>query len=106
MRRHRLSDYTRGWFVGDFEPSIIRTKDFECTVRRYQAGDSEARHVHKVADEITVIVSGIFKMNGETLVADDIVHLSPGDAADFECIESGTTMCVKTPSVIGDKYPA
>jgi quercetin dioxygenase-like cupin family protein len=106
MKLHNLSSFTRGWFVGDFEPSIIRTKDFECMVHYYKAGDSEARHVHKVADEITVIVHGVFKMSGQRLQAGDIVHLLPGEPADFECLEDGATTVVKTPSVIGDKYSA
>lgn len=104
--RLRLSDFTRGWIVGDFEPSIIRTKAFECMVRHYKTGEKEAKHVHKIADEITVVVSGRFKMNGEMLQTGDIVHLHPGDPADFECIEDGATTVVKTPSVIGDKYDA
>ena len=104
MNKYNLSQFTRGWMVGDFSPSIIRTKDFEFMVRSYKAGENEARHVHKVADEITVVVSGKFHMNGEDLVAGDVIHLSPGDSADFACIEDGSTAVIKTPSVMGDKY--
>ena len=25
----KLSDTTRGWVIGDFEPSLLKTKDFE-----------------------------------------------------------------------------
>ena len=32
MKVTRLSDYTRGWIIGDFEPSVLRTKDFEVAV--------------------------------------------------------------------------
>lgn len=104
MNKYNLSQFTRGWMVGDFSPSIIRTKDFEFMVRNYKAGEDEARHVHKVADEITVVVSGKFRMNGEELTAGDIIHLSPGDSADFACVEDGATAVIKTPSVMGDKY--
>jgi quercetin dioxygenase-like cupin family protein len=104
MKKYRLENFTRGWVVGDFEPNIIRTKDFEVMVRHYKKGDTEAKHVHKIADEITIIVSGTFKMNGDTLVAGDIVHLSPGDQTDFECLEDGANTVIKTPSVMGDKY--
>ncbi len=106
MTKHRLEDFTRGWLIGDFEPNIIRTKDFELMVRYYKTGDKEARHVHKAADEVTVIVSGTFKMNGETLGPGDVVHLAPGEPADFECLEDGANAVIKTPSVMGDKYPA
>ena len=104
MKKYNLNSYTRGWVVGDFEPSILKTKDFEFMVHYYKQGDSEARHEHKVADEITVIVSGEFRMNGEDLYAGDIVHLPPGTSSDFECLKDGATAVIKTPSVKGDKY--
>jgi quercetin dioxygenase-like cupin family protein len=104
MKKYRLDQFTRGWFIGDFEPSIFRTKHFEIMVRSYKKGDSEAKHVHKKADEITVIVSGTFKINGDIVKAGDICHLSPGEPAEFECMEDGANMVVKMPSVVGDKY--
>jgi quercetin dioxygenase-like cupin family protein len=104
MKKYKLDTFTRGWVIGDFEPSIIRTKDFEVMVRYYKAGDKEAKHVHKIAHEITIIVSGTYRMNGELLGPGDIVHLSPGEATDFECLEDGANTVIKTPSVMGDKY--
>ena len=104
MHKYHLDTFTRGWIVGDFDPSIIRTKDFEFMVRHYVAGEHEAAHVHKAADEITVVVSGEFTMNGEALTAGDIVHLKPGESVDFTCLADGATAVVKTPSIIGDKY--
>lgn len=106
MKKYNLANFTRGWLVGDFEPNIIRTKDFEFMVRSYAKGEKETKHVHKVADEISVVVSGKFRMNGMELGPGDVIHLSPGDPADFECIENGATAVVKTPSVKNDKYPA
>ena len=104
MKTYKLNQFTKGWIVGDFSPSIIRTKDFEFMVRSYNAGDTEAKHVHKVADEITVVIDGVFLMNGSKITAGDIIHLSPGDSTDFKCLERGSTAVIKTPSVIGDKY--
>jgi hypothetical protein len=43
-------------------------------------------------------------MNGELLEAGDIIHLSPNDPTDFECLEDGSNTVIKTPSVMGDKY--
>lgn len=90
--------------MGDFEPGLIRTKDFEFAVKHYKAGEKEQKHVHKVAKEITVIVYGKFLMNGKELNLGDVVTLEPGEPADFECLEAGATSVIKTPSVIGDKY--
>jgi len=104
MKKYNLDKFTRGWLVGDFTPNIIRTKNFEFMVRFYNKGESEQKHVHKIADEITVIISGVFLMNNEKLFKGDIIHLLPGDATDFTCLEDGATAVIKTPSVMGDKY--
>ena len=33
MDTFKLEDFTKGWLVGDFEPSLIRSKDIEVAVR-------------------------------------------------------------------------
>ena len=104
MKKYKLYTFTRGWIVGDFEPNILKTKDFEFMVRYYKLGELEAKHEHRIADEITVIVSGKFRMNKEELFAGDVIHLTPGTSSDFECLEDGATAVVKTPSTRGDKY--
>lgn len=104
MKKYNLNQFTRGWLIGDFEPSISRTKDFEFMIRYYKSGEFEKKHVHKIADEVTVIVKGVFLMNNEKYTEGDIIHLLPGDSTDFECLEDGITAVIKTPSVIGDKY--
>ncbi len=104
MKKYNLSDFTRGWIVGDFSPTILTTKEFEFAVKNYTTGEHEAKHLHKKAHEITVIVSGKYKMNGELLKSGDIVHLLPEDTVDFECLEGGATAVIKTPSAKNDKY--
>jgi len=104
MKIYKLKDFTRGWIVGDFEPSVIRTKNSEFMVRRYKKGDKEPKHVHKIADEITVVIDGEFKMLDKKILPGDIVHLGPGDMTDFECVSDGVTAVWKSPSVIGDKF--
>lgn len=104
MKISRLENYKKGWVIGDFEPSLIRTKEVEVCVRKYEAGDREARHVHKIADEITIIVSGKFVMNGKELAEDDVVFLEKGEPVDFECLDAGYNTVIKVPSIIGDKY--
>ncbi len=98
------SDMVGGWFVGDFSPVVLPTPDFEVAVKSYRAGDREASHHHKVAEEITVIAAGRARMCGRELVAGDIVHLAPGDSTGFEALEDTITVVVKRPSVKGDKY--
>lgn len=104
MRFHRLADMTKGWFVGSFEPVVLHSEAAEVAVKTYPAGTVEGRHLHKVASEVTVIVSGRARMNDATLGPGDIVLIEPGEATDFEALTDVTTVVVKTPSVAGDKY--
>lgn len=95
----------KGWFVGDFEPTLYRTNDVEVGVKHYKAGDSEACHHHKVATEITVIVSGTVQMNGIVYVEGDMVVIPPGESTDFSAVTDAVTTVVKLPGASNDKYP-
>ena len=104
MIRKRLSDMKGGWFVGDFSPVVLRSKEAEVAVKFYVRGAREDRHVHRVAHELTLILNGSVRMNGEDLAHGDIVMLEPGEPTDFEALTDVTTVVVKVPSIIGDKY--
>jgi hypothetical protein len=104
MKIDRLESMVRGWFVGPFEPSVLKTESCEVSIRRYKAGDKEAAHYHRVATEITVIVEGEARMCGKTLTAGDIVTLNPCDVADFEAIDDLLTVVVKVPGAKHDKF--
>jgi mannose-6-phosphate isomerase-like protein (cupin superfamily) len=104
MKTYKLDTFTKGWFIGDFSNSILRTKEFETAIKFYKAGNKENRHIHYISTEITIIISGKVKMNEITYYAGDIIEISPGESTDFECLDDAVTCCVKTPSSIGDKY--
>lgn len=104
MSAHNLKDFVRGWFVGDFEPTLVKSKEFEVAIQYYKAGDAEPRHVHKVAREITAIAYGRVVMSGKEFVAGDIVDISPGTPTDFSVLEDAIVVVVKTPSRPSDKY--
>jgi len=104
MKKFNLTDFKKGWMVGDFEPTIIKTKDFEFGVKFYKKGDIDQTHLHKVSNEITVIVSGLFSMNEERLSVGDVVLIEKNEVVTSACIEDGAIAVIKTPSVIGDKF--
>jgi hypothetical protein len=104
MKIVRLEDMTKGWFVGNFSPTLHATEAVEVAVKYYRAGDHEKRHSHRVATEITAIVSGEAVMGGRKLYAGDLMVLEPGDIADFTAVTDVATTVVKLPCVAGDKY--
>ena len=106
MKKEKLniSQFVNGWFIGDFEPSLLKTCDFEVAVKRYKADEREEAHYHKIAQEFTVIIDGVVEMNGKKYCANDIVVTEPGTATDFVALTNTTTLVVKIPSIKNDKY--
>lgn len=104
MEKNRLEKMIKGWFVGNFEPSLYKTNNVEVAVKAYQAGETEEWHYHKIATEITVIISGKVKMNGNEYTSGDIITIPPGDGTDFIVLEDTVTTVVKIPGANNDKY--
>lgn len=106
LQRYRLDSFTKGWFVGNFTPTLIPSDAVEVAVKHYRAGESEHSHFHKVATELTLIVSGRVRMSGEEVGPGEIIKMEPGEATDFVPLTEVTTVVVKMPCVKGDKYPS
>jgi len=104
MKITKLNECPRGWVIGNFEKALIEIDQFEFALKKYQAGEEEIKHYHKIAKEITAVVSGVFIMNGQIIIEGDIIILEPGEPADFLCLESGYTAVIKMPGASNDKY--
>jgi quercetin dioxygenase-like cupin family protein len=104
MQVAKLENMVKGWFVGNFEPTLLKTNDVEIAVKTYKKGDSEEKHYHKIATEITVITSGRVRMNDVEYTAGDIIVIEPNEVTDFECLEDSITAVVKYPGANDDKY--
>lgn len=105
MKVEKLSQMYRGWFIGNFEPSLFKTNEVEVAVKTYKKGDYEVKHYHKIATEYTVIISGKVSMNGIEYHAGDIIVIEPNEETDFECLEDGTiNVVVKLPGANNDKF--
>lgn len=100
----RIDNFTRGWFVGDFEPSIHRTSAFEVGVLNHKKGEKWSAHFHKKAREINLLLEGKMLMHGFELTAGQVFILEPWEVADPIFLEDCKVLVIKTPSVKGDKY--
>jgi len=104
MKVFNLQDMTKGWFIGNFTPTVLSTSQIEVAIKKYKLGEYEALHHHKVATEITVIVDGTVRMNNEIFGAGSILVIEPNHATDFLALTEVTTAVVKYPCVSDDKY--
>lgn len=105
MKVENLNNMVKGWFIGNFTPSLCKTNDVEIAVKKYKKGDYEEAHYHKIATEYTVVISGRVKMNNVEYRAGEIIMMEPNEATDFECLEDDTiNVVVKLPGANHDKY--
>lgn len=104
MKVNHLSQMVKGWFVGGFTPNVLQTNDVEVAVKTYKAGDFEAMHFHKLATEITVVISGHVRLSGRDFGPGDIVTLAPNEPTDFEAVTDAVNVVVKFPGAANDKY--
>ncbi len=104
MKKVKLKDMKGGWFIGNFEPSLLKTNDVEVAVKKYKSGDSEEAHYHKVATEYTVILEGKVRMMGIEYSQGEILIIKPMESTDFLALTDVTTVVVKVPGASNDKY--
>ena len=104
MDKFYINDFTKGWFIGNFTPTLHNTNDFEIAFKIYKAGDCESPHFHKIATEYTLITQGSVSFNGVIYSKGDIVRVLPNEVVQFTSITDSETVVVKLPSVKNDKY--
>lgn len=104
MKKYNYLDMIKGWYVGEFTPTALKTNACEVSTKFYKAGDYDSKHYHKIATELTHIVSGLVEMNGERYSTGDIIVIEPGETTDFRVIEDTITVVVKVPGTLNDKY--
>lgn len=101
-----LREYKNGWFLGNFSPAVIQTKDFEVCIKTFKMGDREASHFQVLATEVTVVLFGQIRMGEVLLSEDEILVVNPGEIVDFEALTDCKVMGLKFPSLPTDKVLA
>jgi quercetin dioxygenase-like cupin family protein len=104
MQVKRIEDMVGGWFVGNFDPSVLRTHDFEVGYKFHPKGEKWDVHYHKRSVEITYLIRGKMMIQGRELTSGDIFTIFPYEVANPVFLEDCEVVIIKTPSVVGDKY--
>ena len=98
-----INDYKSGWFIGDFEPTCLKTKDFEVCYKIHKKDEKWDTHYHRVATEINYLIEGKMTLQNTTLKSGDVFIINPYEIADPVFIEDCKILIVKTPSIKNDK---
>ena len=96
----KLSDTTRGWVIGDFEPSLLKTKDFEVGILTHLKGEQWNAHYHKEGTEYNILIKGSMNVCDTELITGDTFN----EVADPTFYEDCTIVCIKVPGDSKDKY--
>jgi quercetin dioxygenase-like cupin family protein len=104
MHLSNISDYYRGWFIGNFEPSLLKTSDFEVGILNHKKGEYWAPHYHKESVEYNVLISGKMIIQGRELNSGDVFVFDKGEVADPIFLEDCKLVVIKVPSIPSDKF--
>ena len=104
MKKFKIDEFHRGWFIGNFDPSVLKTDQFEVGLLTHTKGEHWPKHYHAIGTEYNVLIKGRMTISGQELGDGDVFIFEPNDIADPIFHEDGTVLCVKVPSVPGDKY--
>jgi quercetin dioxygenase-like cupin family protein len=104
MKITKLSEMHRGWMIGNFEPSVLKTDAFEVAYLNHKKGEIWPKHYHAIAVEYNLLVRGSMKVCGRKISPGEIFIIEPNEVADPIFYEDCEIVCIKTPSIPGDKY--
>jgi quercetin dioxygenase-like cupin family protein len=104
MIKKNINEFFRGWFIGNFEPSVLKTDQFEVGLLIHKKGEVWPAHYHKVGTEYNVLISGSMTVCGQDIAPGDVFVIEPNEIADPIFHEDCSLICVKLPSLPGDKY--
>ena len=105
-----IKDFTNGWFIGDFEPSLFKNPFFEVAHQHHPKGKIGDKHLHKLTTEVTYIVKGSMIIKDKrlrrdrTLSTGNMFTFFPNEVSDVEFLEDSDLIVVRWPSIPTDKY--
>ncbi len=104
MDKLNIKDFKLGWIIGDFDKSLIRTKDFEVGYKEHKKDEDWPKHTHLIATEYNVVIKGSCLIDDVEMNDGDIFIIYPKEIVKPVFLEDTIIMTVKIPSVPGDKY--
>ena len=104
MEVDKLDRMVKGWFIGDFDPSVLKTDQFEVAYHTHSAGEHHDIHYHKKSREYNLLVRGKMIINEQEFNAGDIFILEPYEVSEPTFLTDVELVVVRAPSVKDDKY--
>lgn len=103
IEKYNIKDMFRGWFIGNFEPSVYKTNNFEVGYLLHKKGEMWDVHYHEYTTEINLLIEGKMILNNIEINKNEIFIINKNNIAAPIFLEDCYIICIKVPSIIGDK---
>lgn len=100
---YNLENFIRGWIIGNFEPNLYKTNNFEISVQTHKENEIHPFHIHETLEEINIIIEGKMIFNGKELSLNDIFVSPKGTLSCCKFLSDCKIICIKIPSNPLDK---
>jgi dTDP-glucose pyrophosphorylase len=101
---YECNDFVRGWFMGDFTPSICKTKEFEIGYLHHKKNERWDYHYHKESTEYNILIKGEMLINNIIMKENDLFVIQKNQIACPQFLQDCRVLCIKIPHVKNDKY--
>jgi len=103
IKIYKLEDMFRGWFIGNFEPSIFKYSGVEIGYLHHKKNEKWQTHFHNNLIEVNLLVQGKMILNDIEINKNEIFVIDKKILACPIFLEDCYIMCIKIPSMVGDK---
>jgi dTDP-glucose pyrophosphorylase len=100
---YKLEDMFRGWFLGNFEPSVFKHAGVEIGYLFHKKGEKWPTHYHSNIVEVNLLIEGKMIINDIEINKNQIFVIDKKVLACPIFLEDCRIICVKLPSMVGDK---
>lgn len=105
MNKYTYSDFTGGWLVGDFAPSLIRTSAVEVGIKYLSQGFVDLAHYHLKFTEFNVVVYGEIELESGLIVGEGQLFIyKPGQVSQTHVRKDSCVLVIRDGSCAEDKY--
>lgn len=101
---HNRNSFIRGWFIGNFKPSIDQNEDIEYGLLHHKQNEKWDFHYHSQAIETNYLIKGSMKVNDQIINEGSIFIFDKNQISCPEFITDCEIFCIKTPSITNDKF--
>tara|TARA_Y100000034_G_scaffold135638_1_gene208379 strand:+ start:3058 stop:3378 length:321 start_codon:yes stop_codon:yes gene_type:complete len=98
-----LKNFFKGWIIGNFQPSLLKTDLFEIGIQQYKKDFIAEKHYQKIATEYNIILEGSAIVNKKIVNKHDIFIFKPKEITEFKTLSHCSVLSIKIPSVPNDK---